>query len=214
MYEAVLFDFDDTLVDTKGSKIPAIIEYCRTVHGADVSFEQVSHFWGIPFLQMMRELTHCQDIYIERYLEISERYSLMPFPESHITLRALAQRVPIGIVTSVARSVLLHSLAALNWDPQWFSVLVAEDDVEVHKPDPRVFKPALQALQITDARRHTVVYVGDSLSDGKAAISAGLRFIGIARDTKGVRLFEAEGWQWCSSLEEIPRTVMPDDSRG
>jgi phosphoglycolate phosphatase len=212
MYDAILFDFDDTLVDTKASKILAIIDYCCAVHGVEVSAQQISACWGIPFRRMMSELTGSAEIHTERYLEISEGYALVPFPESHATLCALAQRLPIGIVTSLARPVLLHSLTALGWHQQLFSVLVAEDDVLAHKPDLRVFEPALQTLRITDDRRHRVVYLGDSLSDGKAALAAGLHFVGIARDTDAERLFDAEGWQYCSSLEEITRSVMQGPS--
>jgi phosphoglycolate phosphatase len=207
MYKAILFDFDDTLVDTRASKIPAIVDYCRLVHSVEVSSEQVTRNWGIPFMQMMRELTGSQEIHTARYLEISAKYPLVPFPESQSVLAKLAAKWPIGIVTSVARPVLLHSIDALRWNQQWFSVLIAEGDVAVHKPDPGVFEPAFHALQLTDECRERVVYVGDSVSDGKAAISAGMRFIGIARDTERQRLFDIEGWQWSSSLEGISRAV-------
>ncbi len=207
MYKAIFFDFDDTLVDTKSSKAPAIIEYCSSVHGIDVSEHQIAGLWGIPFLRMMRQLTGSTDINIERYLAISEGYSLVPFPESYVALSTLSERVPIGIVTSLARQVLLHSLTALRWPRAWFSVLVTEDDVDVHKPDPRVFDPALRALDIEVAARHQVMYVGDSESDGKAAIAAGLTFVGIARDAERQRLFEIKGWECCSSLEALLHTI-------
>lgn len=53
MTKAVLFDFEDTLVDTVHSKITAIIEYCDSVHGVVVTVEEVMSPWGMPFWEKM-----------------------------------------------------------------------------------------------------------------------------------------------------------------
>lgn len=82
MTKAVLFDFDDTLVDTVHSKIPAIIEYCDSVHGVVVTVEEVMSLWGMPFWEKMKILSKAETIQTDRYLAISERYPLKPFPES------------------------------------------------------------------------------------------------------------------------------------
>ena len=207
MTKAVLFDFDDTLVDTFQSKIPALIEYCATVHGVTVSIDEIQALWGIPFGEKMRILTKGETVDTKRYLEISEKHPLTPFPESNAVLDALGRRLKIGIVTSLSRPVLLHSLRALGWSESNFSVLVAEGEAPANKPDPRVFEPALASLG--GMQRHEILYVGDALSDAQAATNAGLRFIGVARDPARQAAFRDAGLQWQPSLSEIARAVRP-----
>ena len=207
MIKAVLFDFDDTLVDTVNSKIPAIVEYCRAVHGASVTPDDVRALWGTPFQEKMRILTKSEEIDTSRYLAISERFPLLPFPESEPVLSALRSRVTIGIVTSLSRPVLVHSLGALGWSPSWFTTLVAEGEAPANKPDPRVFEPALSALP--GIQRNEVLYVGDAVGDGQAAINAGLRFMGVGRDPRRQSNFREAGYQYQPSLTEIARLVRP-----
>lgn len=207
MIKAALFDFDDTLVDTFRSKIPAIIEYCSTVHNVQVSSDDVTALWGMPFWEKMKLLTKSESIDTDRYLTISERHPLVPFPESEAVLQALQSRFKIGIVTSLARPVLLHSLNALGWSAIPFSVLVAEGEAPANKPDPRVFEPALACLP--GIQRHEILYVGDALTDARAASEAGLRFIGVGRDPQRRATFRDAGFQWQPSLSEIAREVRP-----
>lgn len=202
---AVIFDFDDTLVDTVGSKIPAVIEYCAVAHGVTVTSEEVNSVWGIPFSEKMRHLAQSNEIDTKRYLEISERYPLLPFAESESVLTTLRTRCPIGIVTSLARPVLIHSLCSLGWNPSWFAMMVAEGEAPANKPDPRVFEPVLQSFK--EVAPHSILYVGDALTDGHAAKGAGLRFVGVARSVERQRAFREAGFEYQTSLSEIPRMV-------
>jgi HAD superfamily hydrolase (TIGR01549 family) len=207
MIKNVLFDFDDTLVDTFNSKIPAIIEYCATVHGTSITADQVRSLLGIPFGEMMRALTNSQEIDTQRYLEISQRHPLSPFPESKGVLEALQSRFQVGIVTSLSRPVLVHSLNVLGWNTIPFATLVAEGEAPAHKPNPRVFEPAIQALGSPQPRE--ILYIGDALTDAQAATQAGLRFIGVGRDPQRQAAFTQGGYEWRSSLSDITRTVRP-----
>ena len=211
MIKAALFDFDDTLVDTLHSKIPAIIEYCFSVHNVEVSPNEVATLWGMPFWEKMKLLTKSGTIDTERYLAISEKHPLAPFPESEAVLTALQSRLQIGIVTSLARPVLLHSLNALSWSNIRFSVVVAEGEALANKPDPRVFEPAITSLG--GIQRHEILYVGDSLSDARAASDAGLRFIGVGRNPQRRAIFSDAGFQWQPSLSEIVQEVCARELR-
>lgn len=207
MIKAVLFDFDDTLVDTFHSKIPAVTEYCATVHGVTVSTDEVKALWGMPFGEKMRILTKGETVEPELYLRISAKHPLAPFPESAVVLDAIGRRLKIGIVTSLSRPVLLHSLQTLGWSESNFSAIVAEGEGPANKPDPRVFEPALASLN--GIQRHEILYVGDALTDAQAATNAGLQFIGVGRDSGRQAAFREAGFQWQPSLSEIARAVRP-----
>ena len=175
------------------------------MHGVTVTADEVKAIWGMPFWEKMRVLTKSKQIDTERYLSISERYPLAPFPESLAVVLALQSKLQIGIVTSLARPVLLHSLASLRWEGLRFSTLVTEGDAPANKPDPRVFNPALASL--AEIQRDEILYVGDAVSDAQAASRAGLHFIGVARDSNRQAAFRDAGFHYQTSLSDVTRIV-------
>jgi HAD superfamily hydrolase (TIGR01509 family) len=98
------------------------------------------------------------------------------FARNQPVLKELSERYQLGIVSNfygnleaVCRSVGLASL---------FAVMVDSQRIGAEKPDPAIFRAALEAL---GAARETTVFVGDSLRrDREGARRAGLRFIWIA----------------------------------
>lgn len=203
---AVLFDFDDTLVDTFGSKVPAIIEFCFEEYGLEVRRQEVEALWGRPFKEMIAALNGGRPVDISRYLKVSERYPLKAFSESGSVLDVLGQRYKLGIVTSLSREVLLHSLRHLEWRESRFCALVAEGEAVAHKPDPRVFEPAMMSL--AGVSRGEVLYVGDAVTDALAAQGAGIQFVGIARDLVRRKEFETAGFPCRPSLQEVATEVL------
>lgn len=53
------------------------------------------------------------------------------------------------------------------------------DDTPYHKPDPRVFEPALAWLKTQEVIPEEVTYIGDGLHDRSAALGAGFSFLGV-----------------------------------
>lgn len=203
MKSIVLFDFDDTLVDTYDSRAPAIVEYCWQVHGAHISESDIKKVWGQPFVQKMQALSGSTDISVERYLAIAEKFPIIPFKDAEPTLRDLSNRFTLGVVTALASPILHNCLESLGWNKGVFSVLCASDTNPYHKPDPRVFDAVMTVLEIAPEMRNRVVYIGDALSDAQAATGAGLQFVGIARDEYRARGFLAEGFKFVRCLSEL-----------
>jgi FMN phosphatase YigB (HAD superfamily) len=98
------------------------------------------------------------------------------FARNRTVLEALGERCRLGVVSNfygnleaVCRSSGLDSL---------FAVMTDSCRVGAEKPDPAIFRAALDALR---AAPETTVYIGDSLSrDCEGARRAGMRFIWIA----------------------------------
>lgn len=206
----IVFDYDDTLVDTLGSRIPAIVEFCREVHGVTITAEQIHQTWGAPFDQKMRNLGCRGDIDKERYIAIAQKYPIKPFPESDGALRRLARAGhTLGILTSVSRAVLDSDLAALGWNDARFSACYAQEDTPAHKPDMRVFTPVLKSLPALGMSTKDLLYIGNSLSDSQAAISAGLAFVGVARSSKQAEEFAHAEVPFVADLVEVTRSLCP-----
>jgi phosphoglycolate phosphatase-like HAD superfamily hydrolase len=203
MKPIVLFDFDDTLVDTYNSRLPAIIEYCWQYHGAHLSENDVSRVWGQPFVQMMQVLSGSREISVERYLSVAEKFPLVPFPDAESTLLELSNRFTLGIVTALASPILYNCLESLGWSKGLFSLLCGSDANPYHKPDPRVFDVAITMLEISAERRKHVTYVGDALSDAQAATGADFQFVGVARDEDRAHNFSVGGFKFVRYLSEL-----------
>lgn len=208
MPEAILFDYDDTLVDTLTSRVPAIIEYCQTVQGVSVTKQDIRSIWGVPFNTMMSKLGCQEEVNFEDYLSIARRYPIVPFSETNEALNHLGGKHTLGIVTSVARSVLLADLEYLGWNKK-FEILIAQEDTPYHKPDPRVFEPAKRGLFQLLGREPSLVYIGDAVTDARAAMDAGIPFVGVARSSNKATAFTELGATFKPDLREVALLVKP-----
>jgi HAD superfamily hydrolase (TIGR01509 family) len=102
---------------------------------------------------------------------LSRRGDLLP--HCRRTLRRLARRYPLGLVTNGYDRVQRRRLAAARLGGL-FDVVVTSEGCGFAKPDPRILRVALDALGVEASR---AVYVGDDLrTDGLAARAAGVPF--------------------------------------
>jgi 2-haloacid dehalogenase len=95
-------------------------------------------------------------------------------PGCHRLLTSLRPRFRMGVVTNGIDRVQQARLRASRLRP-FFEVVVTSEGCGYAKPDPRILRTALDALEVT-ARE--AVYVGDDLAvDGVAARAAGVPFV-------------------------------------
>ena len=118
----------------------------------------------------------------DRGLRVASRFlsaASATFARNRPVLEALRERYRLGIVANfygnleaVCRGAGLDSL---------FAVLVDSHRVGAEKPDPAIFRVALESLH---ARPETTLFVGDSLRrDGEGALRMDMRFIWMAPQT-------------------------------
>lgn len=94
-------------------------------------------------------------------------------------------------------------LRALDLE-RFFDVIAVSCEVGAHKPDPRIFAWATQALGVPPA---ATLHVGDNWdADVGGARRAGLRAVGLARAGQPAPM--AAGW--IASLAELSRRVQPE----
>ncbi|HWO11704.1 MAG TPA: HAD family hydrolase [Polyangiaceae bacterium] len=207
MLQAILFDYDDTLVQTKECKFAALRAIAQRHYALTLSDEVIREHWGVAYEQLFRALFGAVEAdvarVIARYEAVNDEFPIAPYPEVLGVLRRLRQRVAIGIVTSAGRALAARQLERIGLAPSELSVFQGADDTPLHKPDPRVFEPALAVLAARNISRDAVLYVGDSLRDFAAARGAGLDFIGVLRGTTTPREFEAAGARYCRDLEAL-----------
>jgi phosphoglycolate phosphatase-like HAD superfamily hydrolase len=180
--EAILFDWDGTLVDSLGA-----------FHVANAT---VMKTFGLPFDEVVyrrhyvpdwREMYIRLGIPVDRLDEANALWEtafaggsdlVVAFAgaaEALVRLHAIG--TVLGIVTAGHRDVVEPQLARTGLAPL-LPIRVFGDDLPVHKPDPAPLRRAIE-LAGHGHRPETSMYVGDAPTDMQMAVTAGARGIGI-----------------------------------
>jgi 2-haloalkanoic acid dehalogenase type II len=93
---------------------------------------------------------------------------LPPWEETHDVVAALAQRVPLGIVTNCSQQL---GLSAADRAGGPFVAVVTAESVGYYKPRPETYQAALAALKVDPAR---TLFVAGSAADVPGARNAGM----------------------------------------
>lgn len=180
--KAVLFDHDDTLVGTIGTKWEQHKHVAKTFYGKELTDDEIKEHWGKPLEELACLLYGTDDVKLamDNILATHEAFPKELFAATIPTLRHIkaAGRL-IGIVTATSRFSFEHDLTLHEVPRDLIDYTQTADDTPFHKPDPRVFAPALEWLAGQNVEPSEVVYVGDGLHDMKAALGAGFSFIGV-----------------------------------
>ena len=180
--EAILFDWDGTLVDSLGA-----------FHRANAT---VMEAFGLPF-----DVVRYRQQYVPDWREMYRRLGVPHdrLDEANVlweaaftangdevvafagAVEALARLAAggavLGIVTAGIRDVVEPQLERTGLGAH-LTVRVFGDDLPVHKPDPRPLRRALE-LAGRGHRPETSIYVGDAPTDMQMAVTVGARAIGI-----------------------------------
>lgn len=174
---AVLLDLDGTLIGTK----KLYLEAYRMAVRRYIRDEMTDG--DIMALRPTSELAFLRAVVAEDQLEACLRDFYTAYDELHPELfEGIYDGVPellesirgagllTGIVTGKSRRSWEITSAVCALGP--FDVLVFDDDVRAPKPDPHGLEQALAHLEVPASR---AVYVGDTVTDMRAAAAAGLR---------------------------------------
>lgn len=178
--DAILFDFDGTIVDSYDLILECFHCTVREVLGVDYADEVLMCKVGQPLVVQMEDFTRdtaLRDELCRVYRTYNARIHderIKVFPGVADTLQALrAAGFATGIVTSKRHAPTMRGLNVFGI-ASLFDVVVGSDDCEGHKPDPAPVLHAAQLLGVDPAR---CVYVGDSPFDMQAGKGAGCRTI-------------------------------------
>jgi phosphoglycolate phosphatase-like HAD superfamily hydrolase len=180
--EAILFDWDGTLVDSLGA-----------FHAANAA---VMAAFGLPFdvvtyrrnyVPDWREMYRRLGVPGDRLDEANALWEttfggdgdlVVAFPGAVEALQRLSDAgAVLGIVTAGHREVVEPQLVRTGLG-SLLPVRVFGDDLPVHKPDPEPLRRALR-LAGGSHRPETSAYVGDAPTDMQMAVAVGARAIGI-----------------------------------
>jgi phosphoglycolate phosphatase len=171
---AILFDWDNTLVDTWPLIHRALNMTLRHMGHPEWSLEKVKS----DVKKSMRD--SFPDLFGPRWEEAGEHYlnsykslhltHLEPLPGAEDMLRAIPDDIFVGVVSNKRGPTLRQELAHLGWK-ELFDVAIGSDDAERDKPHPA---PVILALK--EFRREfgpEVWFVGDTIVDLECAAATG-----------------------------------------
>lgn len=172
--EAVLFDFDGTLVDTAELIFTSFRHTAATVLGRELSRDVLLKNVGMPLKQQMEVIAPGRgDEMVAVYREHNHSHHdelARAFPHAEEVLADLAGRgMPMAVVTSKGQVAVALGVGLVGVD-RYVGTVVTADDVPIHKPDPYPLQHAADVLGVDVTR---CIYVGDSPHDMTSALDAG-----------------------------------------
>ena len=171
---AILFDWDNTLVDTWPIIHSALNMTMRYMDHPEWSFEKVRS----DVKKSMRDAF--PDLFGERWEDAAKHFQesyrsihlehLTPLPGAEAMLAQAAQAAKLGVVSNKHGANLRKELAHLGWD-KYIATAVGAGDAARDKPAPEHPMMALHALETENTP--SVWFIGDTVVDLECATAIG-----------------------------------------
>ncbi len=213
--EAVVFDLDGTLVRSRHDyreMSRRVVAIFRDMGVPDEELSQTRRVWQIirrgeeglkelGISRAERRRTHERITEALNAVELLALDSAEPMTGAFETLRAIKELgLRIGVATRAGGPYAKRCLEIIGLNV-FVDSLLARDEVEHPKPDPRHL---LQVIEALGASPHKVVYVGDTTTDLTTAMAANIAFIGYAGNEEWVKRMKEAGCEvFVSDLREI-----------
>lgn len=206
-YALYLFDFDNTLFDTRCG-IEAILREALPVLGVDYGPDSFYECLGLTMDQVYdRYMGDDRSRYrdFERSfmsVVMSDAYmGAPPFPETARVLESLRARGKrIGVVSGKKAYKIVNLLRANGLDG-YPETVVGFDETERHKPFP---DPILKGMSFFDVPKDETVYVGDSPNDALAAEAAGVDCVIVDRHNQ----LSVEGIECTCQVDSLDELIL------
>jgi beta-phosphoglucomutase len=185
MFEAVIFDWDGTLADTRKAIVISFQKALKEIN-LEVPTEYIERRIGIGASETFREILGAANRRIDEKVvkQLVERKSKVQiqlanqvtlFEGAQELLERLRGKVKVGLASMNNRSVIMH-LIQNNLLADCFDTILTVEAVSLSKPDPEIFLKTAAQLKASPEK---CVVLEDSLFGVKAAKSAQMNCIAV-----------------------------------
>lgn len=196
-YKAVIFDFDDTLVESREKKWAHHKYVAKKFYNRDLTDDDIRVHWGKPLAVLLADLYQSGDTVHNMHkalIDTKADFEKDAFLGSKELINVLLDsKVEVGVVSATFKIHLTDDFERLGFPHERFAVIQGSDEVEFHKPDHRVFLKVFEKMSEKGIQKSEIVYVGDSIDDCKAALGAGIDFIGLTTGLYNEKEFKKLG---------------------
>lgn len=200
--KAIIFDVDNTLINTGKISTRAYIETAKQLKLKQVPAREIRKMFGIPSKIIIKKFWPRTDI--KKFQRIEHQKILAKkvkeTPGAKQVVKDLYKKYTLGLLSSKTKALMYPHLKQINLSKKFFKFIYSSDDLRYHKPDPRVFSKAFKKLNF---KRNEILYIGDSIHDFKAAKKANLNFIAVLTGTYKKRDFKRLGVKSDNVLKSI-----------
>lgn len=179
--KSVILDFDGVIVDTLDHCIQEIRQIVGSYGCTMPSRQELLGIWGMIFEDYLAEFFPgiSLEMYLRRRMELGLDKHIPPLVEgSKDAIKELSAGFELAIISNREKQTLHEIIGHHELEDIYFSYIQSCTDSEYHKPDPRVFDGYFNNGH-GEAGKDGAVYVGDLISDYRAAKNAGLQFVGV-----------------------------------
>jgi beta-phosphoglucomutase len=198
MFEAVIFDWDGTLADTR-QVIVVSFQKALSELSIHVSNDYIERRIGIGAAETFRDILRSSrvkfdEMLIQRLIERKSQFEIelssqvKLFEGAKELLEPLQGKTKIGLASMNSCSVVIHMLEA-NDMKNCFEVILTADSISHSKPDPEIFLKTASELKVKPKR---CVVLEDSIFGVKAAKSANMGCIAVSTGVYSKQELEKE----------------------
>ncbi len=211
-------DLDGVLLDSFREGLRRIRILC-VLH--DIRFERdtrakLFNSWGLPGVELLIQCLGVNDALARRmYIEWEKLDRVIPPPlipgarEVLVWLRRNGFRT--ALITSRHRPNLLEVLDQLDLEREFLVITAKEDASPYHKPDPRVFRYALETLDTKcGVKKDECIFIGDTPSDTTAGHAAQIETLVVQTGPyllEHMVQYPVPLWNVLKSIDDLPYWV-------
>ena len=185
MFEAVIFDWDGTLADTRNAIVVSFQKALKEI-SLQVPDEYIERRIGIGASETFREILRganrkVDEKVVKQLVEQKSKVQIQLannvelFEGAKELLEALHGKVKVGLASMNSRTVVMHLLKIKNI-AECFDVILTVEAVSHSKPDPEIF---LKTAEQLETKPRACVVIEDSLFGVKAAKAAAMDCIAV-----------------------------------
>jgi HAD superfamily hydrolase (TIGR01509 family) len=185
MFEAVIFDWDGTLADSRQVVVASFQKALSAVH-CKISDDFIERLIGVGSAETFRDILRASETSFDEQLikrlvekkiknEITMSGSVKLFAGAMELLEALQGKVKLGLASMNDRAVINHMLKTTGIQ-RFFDVVVTAGDITKPKPNPEIFLKC--ALNLKSTPDECVVFE-DSIFGVEAAKTAEMGCIAV-----------------------------------
>ena len=208
MLSAVIFDFDGVIVDTEPFHHRAF-EKTWNPEGISYSWQEyMEYFIGFDDRDALREayqmkrmelsdaqLNQMLETKAQAFQDIIHDEGAVAYPGTVELIRALSEKIPVGLCSGAVRSDVDPVLGWLGIE-DCFKSIVTADNVSASKPDPECYSLCVKLLgeqyPKKDIRAEQCVAIEDTPTGIQSARRAGLAVLGVSNTYEAEKLQDAQ----------------------